>query len=466
MVTYNCKIFSSPTKFFILNFFFWGIIFLFLVPPFQAPDEQVHFPRVFELSCGKILLSKGEKVGGANLPASIQEFTSIMGAIPFHKENKFDYKTLYQHLTTPTNEKETTFITFSTQLYSPFQYLPQVLGISVGKIFDVSICVLYYLGRLFSLCIIGILLYLSIKYIPFNKWALVMLCLSPMSLFLAVSHSSDPMIFACSFLLIAIVLRTMYDTSFRLSVSIIGLLLLCIATLATSKFGSYFPILLIVLLIPTTVFSDKRTGYIFKLMLFAIGIALALFWNLKTKFIFDELSEGNSIFSNNIHNLCSYEYIQLVLRTFIILAHRLYLSFFTLGWLDTPLPSIMCYCWGFLLILLTVFSNSSIYIYIPLFIRIFFLFIPLVISIGIVTSMYLGCGTTGENVINGIQGRYFFPISMLVLLTFSNLFLITKHKFFQKIKYTIFDRWYVVQLFLIVFLMTTVYVVFQRYYVS
>lgn len=464
MFTYSCKIFSSPTKFFILNFFFWGIIFLFLIPPFQAPDEQVHFPRVFELSCGKILLSKGEKVGGSNLPASIQAFTSIRGDIPFHKENKFDYKTLYHHLTTPINERETTFITFSTQLYSPFQYLPQTLGVRTGKIFDFSICILYYLGRLFSLCIIGILLYLSIKYIPFNKWALVILCLSPMSLFLAVSHSSDPMIFACSFLLIAIVLRTMYDTSFRLSVSIIALLLLCIATLATSKFGSYFPILLIVLLIPTTIFSDKKTGYIFKLMLFSIGVALALFWNLKTKFIFDELSNSNAIFSNNIHQLCSYEYIQLVLRTFIKLAHRLYLSFFTLGWLDTPLPSIMCYCWGFLLILLTVFSNSSIYI--PLFIRMFFLFIPLVISIGIVTSMYLGCGTTGENVINGIQGRYFFPISMLVLLSFSNLFLITDYKFFHKIKYIIFDRGYVIQVFLIVFLMTTVYVVFQRYYVS
>lgn len=463
MSSYIHNIFHSPTKFFITNFFFWGLIFFFLIPPFQAPDEQVHFPRVFELSCGKILLSKNEKVGGAYLPTSVQKFMSIRDTIPFHKEVKFDYTSLYQHLMTPLNEKETTFILFGTQTYSPLQYIPQVLGVSIGKVCNTSVCILYYVGKFFSLCIIGALLYLSIRYMPFNKWVTVMFCLSPMSIFLTVSHSSDSMIFACAFLFIAIILRSIYDTSFRLTVSTVVLLLLCVATLATSKSGIYFPIVLIVVLIPHSTFFKKKYSYLFKGMLLSIGVILALFWNIKTKFIIDQLSSGN--FFKDTHVFYSYAYIQLVLYTFITLAKRLYLSFFTLGWLDTPLPETISYCWGYIIVLLSIFFTNITY-RISLLTRVIFLSISLAISVGIVTSMYLVCGTTEENVINGIQGRYFFPISILFLTGCSNFFSIVNDNFFYKLKYILFDKLCLVQFFLLIFLATTVYIVFYRYYIS
>lgn len=462
MINYITQLFSSPKRFFLTNFFFWGIIFFFLVPPFQAPDEYVHFCRIFQLSYGTLVLDPDNLTIGDNLPSSLKPFIDLGNAVVKHNEKKFDYKKLKNFIQLPLEKKLSFFKFPSTLTYSPIQYLPQTLAVFVGNTFDFPVCISYYLGRFLQLCMTGFLLYLSIVYIPFGKWLMVMLSLSPMTLFLSMSNSADPILFSCSFLLISIVLHSIYDEQFKINTTVILLLLFSIATLTTSKSGAYCIMIGIILLIPSRIFSQKTYIYILKGALLAFGCILALLWFSKTKPILEFLAKEQFTYHTKLIFMDIFKYVTILITTLFKSGQKIYVSFFNLGWFDTPLPKSMAYLWGCIICLLSVFYDNKKYT-ITFFTRCTFLSISIAMTVIVLTSMYLACGWTEQNIINGIQGRYFLPFAPLFFFGCSNIINI------QNIPSINTLRSYatcLLQLFIILFLGVTVVTMYNRYYVT
>ena len=85
-------------------------------------------------------------------------------------------------------------LSYSTT-YFPLNYFPQVFGYILAKFLGFSPLYRFYSGRLFNLVCWVMLVYYSIKIIPFGKWLIVVTALTPMSLFITASYSPDPLPF-------------------------------------------------------------------------------------------------------------------------------------------------------------------------------------------------------------------------------------------------------------------------------
>lgn len=192
------KIFiKKPENFFITFSSIFGLILVFLVPPMQAPDEQTHFYQAYAVSNLNFVPDKLEYNGvvhfGAELPESVftaaEVFRSSVAGIP---DAKFDPHLLRQYIKQPLNPS-TTDHQASGVGYAPTVYIPQAIGITVGKIFNSSPLIMIWLGRLMNLAAWVLIIYFAIRMLPFAKWAMVVLALNPMTVFLSASLSADVM---------------------------------------------------------------------------------------------------------------------------------------------------------------------------------------------------------------------------------------------------------------------------------
>ena len=92
-------------------------------------------------------------------------------------------------------------------VYSPVQYLPQVIGVGIGKILTDRPILISYLGRLANLAICITMLYYAIKKIPFAKKLLLILAFIPIAIEGFVTLSGDGFTIATAFFVYSIYFR-------------------------------------------------------------------------------------------------------------------------------------------------------------------------------------------------------------------------------------------------------------------
>ncbi|WP_329764897.1 DUF2142 domain-containing protein [Stenotrophomonas geniculata] len=162
----------------------FGIIWQALTPSFQAPDEFDHVKRAYMLSQGQILLdtSNGQPSGGdvdVGLARYMDHFTPLAG--------KHKVKLTGEILVSARAERWAGQSERATQpgtaYYLPVLYVPQALGLWIGKTIDLSVDQSYRLSRLLTLLACVGLLYWAFRLFPPPPLVLALLLL-PMSSFL------------------------------------------------------------------------------------------------------------------------------------------------------------------------------------------------------------------------------------------------------------------------------------------
>src|SRR5262249_52958378 len=111
--------------------------------------------------------SEGHLFGG-NSPESITRSIAQFQNLPHHPEKKVGFSDIHQLLHLPLKNNITSDY-FSNTL-SPLAYVPQVLGITLGRILNLSPLLLMYLGRIFNLISWTFLIFTAIKTTPIYKW--------------------------------------------------------------------------------------------------------------------------------------------------------------------------------------------------------------------------------------------------------------------------------------------------------
>lgn len=223
----------NPLSLFILFSAVFGLLFIFIFPPLTAPDEIGHFSKSYAFSELKVVpehhhLKKNHFKSWDNygfyLPDDITDLNADVTGIVYNPKAHFDYKAL----SAPKyNSYKRVFIGLGGQLnYSFLQYIPQIIGIAVSKIFTGSIVISYYFARFFNLFFYIAVVALAIYYFKFSKWAAMLLGLNPMSLALASSASGDGFTNACSFLFIALLSKFITEDKLNKKLFICSLILL------------------------------------------------------------------------------------------------------------------------------------------------------------------------------------------------------------------------------------------------
>ena len=230
-------------------------------PPNQVPDELAHFIRAYDVSKGHLLANRS-----VNLVP--QAFTDLLTRKVAYSTS--DQIQLLKQAYDPTAGEE-----LSTAATYPFaSYVPQGLGIALGRLLRFSPLAIFLLGRVLNGLAFIAILSVSLRFFYFKKWLLLFLFCSPMAIFEAASYSADSVTNGVGFLFLSLVFsysqseepfsKKQWGAAFLLSWS----LALCKANIA--------PLVLLLAVIPS-----KRFGSLVKKVLFIVvstGLVLATMW--------------------------------------------------------------------------------------------------------------------------------------------------------------------------------------------
>lgn len=267
----------NPASFFVFASVLCEILFNWVTPPLQSPDEFNHFYRAYQISEGYFLPQQKNYRLGGDIPYDVSDFVAPYEMTSRIPELRASFNGRMDSFPNVVSD-DRTFRDFpNTSYYCPVSYLPQAFILFVLRQFNVSVATLYYAGRIFTFLVCLMAMTCVIKMIPVYKWLLTFLALLPMNLFIMNSFSADNMTNILSFLFIALVLRYAFGER---QITQRALLFLALVTglLALAKLV-YLPLILLLLLIPSQKFRSKKQRIISLTCIFAFSILLFYAWS-------------------------------------------------------------------------------------------------------------------------------------------------------------------------------------------
>lgn len=398
-----------------------GLVLVFIVPPFQAPDEQTHLYRAYQLSEGHITTKRLSYGAGDNLPRSLSDSFNNYKYLIFKPDEKVKLNSLKSSLSTNLDISNTVETRFeNTAIYPPFSYLPQVIGISLGKTFFNNPIVLLYLARIFNLMVWVIILYICMKRQAKLALPIFAFALLPLVAFQASSASADVMTSGIAlFLTLEIYRLASLEVAVKKIDKIIIIVLGIIIALCKPP---YFLLVFLIVAIPYKKIGSKKQAYIFKLLACILPIIIAIVWLLIACNSFVNLKDGvNSIVQLKFILCNPIDYIIILYNTYISGASDgLYIQLIgQLGWLDTKL-TFWNILFGYLAIILSIFAipiNNKRDLA-PNYFKVWSVVIISILIIAITSLLYLTWNVPRASVVDGLQGRYFIPLIGLIIIIF------------------------------------------------
>jgi hypothetical protein len=243
-----------------------------LTPPFQVPDEPQHFYRAYQLSELQLSGVVRDGAAGAMLPSSLIELTErLLGTRALHTQRRITaqpWRGTLLALDQPLDPDRREFINFSSALYSPLPYLPQIMAIAVARWAGAGPLALLYVARLANVLVALALLSWAVRIMPIGREAVVVAGLLPMAAFEYASASPDAALIGTVFLFTAVALRAQLRgrwTAVEVAVAAVSGLVFC------SLKPVYVPLL--VLALPAALMRGRMKH---TLLVHAIILAVAL----------------------------------------------------------------------------------------------------------------------------------------------------------------------------------------------
>jgi uncharacterized membrane protein len=410
----------SPARLFIAVGVIFGIPWTLVTPPFQAPDEDLHFCRAWQLSEGHLFGREYQGVRGDSLPVSlIETITRINPGLRFHsKEQRQDPARIRFYLKQPLQSGVRAFYPFPTSvIYPPTAYLPQIIGITAARLLGLSALAAMYLGRLCNLLVWLALIYTAIRITPMGQWLFLLIAVMPMHLFLAASLSQDAAINGLFFLLLAAFLR-LARQPYPLPAKKIAAVMLLTLLLSLSKPG-FAIVSLLYLLLPLPPAGQRKVHYLRLVVLVAGSYALSSAWyalsqpNLDWNAPFAAYARQRSLLLSDPFYFISAFFRSLwTFKYFYIRSH-----IGQLGWLDTVLPLDIIGIFLLMIVAAAFLNHRG-----DLSPRQKAL-LAVVLSILFVQTflgLWLVCSPLAGPYIHGMSGRYLIPMAPLFWLLFHN----------------------------------------------
>jgi uncharacterized membrane protein len=423
---------NGPLRFFLITAAIAGLLLVFLTPPFQAPDEPVHFMRAYQISEHNFRVDKVGKTVGGYLPTSVGKTISVTSERPqinFYPNEKYDEQKTFQALHFRTNPDKRTFYDFSsTAYYSPVSYLPQATGVLISRSLGASPLTMMYAGRIANLAMWIVLMGLSIWLLPRKKWALAAVAMLPMALFQAASLSADVMTVGMIGLTLAYILKLVKDNKL-LRPKQLALLLVTLIALVLSK-QILFIFLPLVLLLPNRLLGSIAA--LKKILLMVTPLLIFGGWMLVTR----DLSILGTAINNQdppaqIHFIINnpHSFINVLWNTYFFnYGDTVQASLIgNFGWVDTPLSELFVTLGYLSLAFLMLARYDNFRVWLNGRQKLLIGAIALLYWLAVSTALYVYYSPVGFKIIVGLQGRYFLPVAILLIpLLYSNHIRVTK----------------------------------------
>ncbi len=402
-------------------------VFTFITPPLQVPDEGNHFLRAYELSEFKFFSQE------KTFPVSILMLDSAFQHLHFLAGQKTTMADITKHIGVKLEQEKKA--PASPPTYT-LPYLPQAMGVFIGRIIGSSPLALMYLGRLFNLLISVLIMFFAIRIIPQFKWIFLLLALMPKTLFLFGSLSYDSLTISLSFFTIAVFFYYAFSCERKINIKDLAVMALLALLLLFCK-PPYFLLALLFFIIP-----PKKFGHLYKYIMIALGVVIlglaiwkgpAAISSFSSTDTTQQVGSADPAASAGNHSVIRPEdqiklikndipaYLKLIAKSGFDYYRSYILKSFVgvLGWIDVELPDLLTYSY-LVLILLSALVLSGENVSLGMMKKLL-LFLLLVGTFVIVeTAMYVYATRPGRDRVFGVQGRYFIPMAPLFFMLFYN----------------------------------------------
>lgn len=403
----------KPEKKYVIIAAVFGFLYLFFIPVLSGTDEPAHFYRAYQISEGEII---SEYPYRTKIPSNLQDLS--FNSIKNNYKLKKIFEPMSKELVEVTTKNATAPIATS---YSPIQYVPQVLGILVSKLFNFGPILMVLTARFFSFTAWLFITYYAVKFFPYKKHFIIILLLSPAVLSLVSTSSGDTFSTALGFLFISYVLK-LYDEKRPITNNEKILLLLSAIGLTAFK-NVYGLILSILFILPKECFNNSKKSKIVNIFIvLIIGLIICISWYiLSNKGV--PASDNAAIITAQTDYIKEHpiKFFEIIIYTCF---NRMfyYLTNIVAGkemCFGTPVISeVFCIAY-FLLLCLSYFYNDKL-CKLKVFSKTLFLGIFLVIFLGVNYVMYTGWTSIIYGVkypiVMGVQSRYFLLLIPLLSL--------------------------------------------------
>lgn len=407
-------------NFFLLLALIFGFLYVFILPPFQSVDENMHFYRTYQISEGRFISKNIDGKIGDYLPEAIPEFYNLYAPFIKNIDMKTGRKDIIRNFRLNLDEESRIFTEFpNTSLYSPVCYISQLPGVIIAKALNLPLAGIYYAGRISNLLFYCLFVYLALSIIPFFRLPMMLLALMPMSLSLAAAYTSDVAVIGLNFIWFAMILRFLTDTQASERKCYFPVFMILALLISLSK--SYVLLLPLIFLIPKSKFKNIKSYCLFMVAILLAALLGGILWYLNAKGL--TLNMNNEVANSDLqiqfiksHPLL---YLGVLLKTFIVKAPRLLITMIgVLGWQDTKLDWLTYLSYP-ILIYLAVLSDNYDFVA-KRWQKCLILITTIVGVILTYTSLYLMWSPVGNSIVLGLNGKYFIPLVLPCLLLFKN----------------------------------------------
>jgi uncharacterized membrane protein len=478
--TYNklvLNLSSRPIRFFVITSFIFGLIFIFLTPPFQNPDEFVHFTRSYEVSELKLAHKYRQKnvfIKGSELPESILNTSKktrlyiTKGYPDVPQAKKYTWGETESAFNIPLNKSDTRiYDTGAFPAYVPLVYLPQAIVIKICSIINLPAIFMLYATRF-----VGLIVWISLAALSLHilrpvkrKLALAAILLLPMFIFQATSPGVDGLLTGLTILFFAFISKAIFEKE-KLSNYTLAILTLILTFMTMAK-----PVYVVFGLLALIVHTKWRgiRSLIYRSLIVLIPFALYIVWSMLTKESGAIYVQAVAISKADPSTQAAYlipnvfNFVEPLFNTLILgWGDGVGWSMIgTFGKLDTPLPLLFIVL-GYILAFVAIFMGTeeqqdahdrkNFY---TNRLALLTILILIIYTVGVYLSMYIFSTPPHTKVITGIQGRYLLPILPLLVL------FITKN--LATMRVAVYKS---IMLFTpLIILVASVVVIFLRYYV-
>lgn len=408
----------SIEKIFVIFALFFGIMYILVTPPFQSVDEANHFYRAYSISGGNFIDIKTNGAVGNYLPDGLHKLEEkflYLNQNPFAKTSVKNIKNAFEiH-----SEKKVLTGFANTALYSPVPYTVQTSAIITAKALKANPLVTFYLTRIFNLILYCFLGYWALKTIPYMKFTVFLILLVPMNLSLAASCSTDSILIGSSLLFTAKILESITKP---LNLKNYFILIILAFILAMTKHNIF--LIPLIFLIPKEKFNGN---YLLKISgILILSLIPCIIWSKAIEHLYIPLNPDADMYKQiNFILKNPLKYIQVLFMTVIFKTLRLIAtSIGFLGWQDTRLWFMTYILYPIAIFLSTIYSGIT-NDFLTKNKKLFVITLAIISYLIISTYLYLAWSPVGNDIIIGLNGKYYTPL-LLPLLTVTALILKSK----------------------------------------
>lgn len=396
-----------------------GLMYLVFMMPGHIPDEPAHFWKAYDFSQGNLSVkidSDGKSY--ITVPKSLLDINNS-------KENYWQY---VEALGQKTDYSDTTKVISSAQGNWSGMYLFSGIGFAVARGLNLPVGVGMYFGKVLNFAFFLVLAYFAIRRIPFGKLVLAIYMVTPMNLQQVTSISPDAFINAITLFYIAFSISLIFKKE-KVAKKEIVLYILMTMLIGVLKFVYILLAGVGFLIIKRKDLSKKQKIGIIILTVILGGAATIGMYIDQGKYS-DTPNEGMQEYLDSV-NVSPERQAKEIKENPEHIAKAYFDDWYgrqkeymfmaigsSLGWIEVQTSETIILLY-FALLILACFAEKSEHDFNKKNkIWLFLIFAGVVILVEF--AMYLASTSVGGEYIGGVQGRYFIPVYILLLLCLYN----------------------------------------------